>query len=76
MEFGVVGKHYETPCIGTHPPGMALNRLLVDVGRFRSFLHKWGLAPSAACEWAQKNKPSTMLSSNTQCIDSSMDCTT
>ena len=46
------------PDIGTHPPGMSLpktawvrfNRLRTGVGRFRSCLHKWGMAPSAACE--------------------------
>jgi len=46
------------PDIGTHSPGMALlrtawvrlNRLRIGVGRFRSCLHKWGMASSAACE--------------------------
>jgi len=34
-----------------------LNRLRTGVGRFRSCLHKWGMAPSAACECdAKKNK--------------------
>jgi len=45
------------PDIGTQPPGMALprtvwvwlNHLCTSVGRVRS-LHKWGMAPSAACE--------------------------
>jgi len=47
------------PDTGTHPPGMALprtawvhrlNRLRTGVGTFPSCLHKWGIAPSAACE--------------------------
>ena len=47
------------PDTGTHPfPGMTLprkawvrlNRLRTGVGRFRSCLYKWGMAPSAACE--------------------------
>jgi len=46
------------PDIGTHTPRLALprivrvrsNRLRTGVGRFRSCLHKWGMAPSAACE--------------------------
>jgi len=57
-----VGEHYETlhfhPDTGTHSPGMALtrtawvrlNRLRTGLGRFCSCLHKWGMAPSAACE--------------------------
>ena len=60
-----------------HPPGMALprtawvrlNRLRTGVGRFSSCLYKWGMACSAACELAQKNKPSTMLFSNVQSVD-------
>jgi len=44
--------------VGTHLLGMArpitalipLNRLRTGVGRFRSCLCKWGMAPSAACE--------------------------
>jgi len=63
MEYGVVGEHYTRlrtfiPDIGTHPPGMALrtvwvrrNRFRTGVGRFRSCLHKWGMAPFAACEY-------------------------
>jgi len=46
------------PDTGTHPPGMALprrawvrlNRLRTGVGRFCSYLYKWGMASSAACE--------------------------
>ena len=61
MECGVVAEHYETPYlhpdIGTHPPGMALPRtawvrnyrFCTVVGRFRSCLHKWGMAPSMDC---------------------------
>jgi len=65
---------------GTHTRGMTLPRrdwfgALVRVGRFRSCLHKWGVASSAAVSVAQKNKPSTMLSSNIQPIDLLVDCT-
>ena len=71
------------PDTGTHPPGMTLprtarvrlNRLRTAVGRFRSCLYKWGMAFSATCECGQKNRPSTMLSSNVQSIDLPMDCT-
>ena len=50
--------------IGTHLPGMALpkkawvrlNCLRTGVGRFHSCLHKWGMAPSAACEFGQRCK--------------------
>ena len=63
--------------IGTHPPGMALlktarfrlDRLHIRLGRFRSCLHKWIMAPSAA--WllvAQKNRSLTMLSFTVQSI--------
>jgi len=46
------------PDVGTHPPWTALpriawdrlNRLRTGVERFRSYLHKWGMSPSAACE--------------------------
>ena len=46
------------PDADPHPPGMSLarfawvrlNRLRSGVGRFRSDMHKWGLAPSAGCE--------------------------
>jgi len=46
------------PDTGTHTPGMTLprkawvrlNRLRTGVGRFRSYLYKWGMASSAACE--------------------------
>jgi len=46
------------PDFGTHLPGMALPRtkwvrlncLRAGIGRFRFCLHKWGMAPSAACE--------------------------
>ena len=46
------------PDTGTHTPGMdlprtvwvRLNRLHTGVGRFRSYLHKWGMVYSAACE--------------------------
>jgi len=44
--------------IGTHPLGMALlrtarfglDRLHISLGRFLSFLHKWIMALSAACD--------------------------
>jgi len=51
-----------------------LNRLRTGVGRFRSCLYKRGMASSAPVRVAQKNKPSTMLSSNDQSIDLPMDC--
>ena len=46
------------PDTGTNSPGIALsrtawvriNRLRSDVGRSRFYLHKWGMASSAACE--------------------------
>ena len=46
------------PHTGTHTPGMTLprrawvrlNRLRPGVGRFRSYLYKWGMDSSAACE--------------------------
>jgi len=44
-----------------------LERLGTDVGRFRSCLYRWVIVASAACELAQKNKPSTMLSVVLQC---------
>ena len=37
-------------------------------------LDKWGMASPAAVSVVQKNKPSTMLSSNVQLIDIPMDC--
>ena len=49
--------------IGTHPPGMALprtaqvrlDRLHIRLGRFRSCLHKWNIAPSASCDlWRRR----------------------
>ena len=43
--------------------------------RFRSCLYKWGMTSSAVVSVAQKNKPSTMLSSNVQSIDLFMNCT-
>jgi len=60
MECGMVGEHYKAPHFHPphwHPPsrnGPAktawLNRLRTSVGRFLSCLHKWGMAPSVACE--------------------------
>jgi len=60
------------PNIGTHFPGMTLprtawvrlNRLRTGVGRFRSCLYKWGMAPSAVCECgAEKQKSRPMMRS-------------
>jgi len=55
-------------------PWVPLNPLRTGVGRFRSCLHKWCVASSAALSMAYKNKPSTILSSNIQPIDLPMDC--
>jgi len=65
------------PDTGTHSPGMSLpNRLRTGVGRCRSCLYKWGMEwpPQRPESVAQKNKPSTLLSSNVQSIDLPMDC--
>ena len=61
VDWGVGGQNHKTPHFHTrhrHPPGMTLpkrarvrlNRLRTGVGRFRSCLYKWVMAPSAACE--------------------------
>ena len=80
MECGKFGERFET--FIPDPPfwnGPAknnvwprLNRSRTGVGRFCSCLHKWPLLRPASV--AQKNKPSTMLSSNVQSIDLPMDC--
>jgi len=52
------------PDVGTHLHGTALprtawvrlNRLRIGVGLFRSCLHEWGMAPSAACECGAEEK--------------------
>ena len=51
------------PDTGTHPPGMALPRTawvrlnrLLTFGHFRSCLHKWGMASSAAFECDAKEQ--------------------
>ena len=62
----------------THPPGMTLprtarvqlNHICTGVGRFRSCIHKWVSPPLQPVSVVQKNKPSTMLSSNVRSIDS------
>jgi len=44
---------HRLPLLGITLPRTAwdqLNRLYARVGRFRSCLHKWGMASSAACE--------------------------
>jgi len=72
MECGVGGQPHKTLHFNSRhrymPPGMTLptrawvrlNRLRTGVGRFRSCLHKWGMAPSAACEcgawWGRTNR--------------------
>jgi len=53
-----------------------LNSLRTGVGRFCSCLHKWVCSLLRLVSVAQKNKPSTMLSSNVQSIYLPMDCTT
>jgi len=66
--------------IGTHPLGMALlktarfrlNRLHIRLGRFRSCLHKWIMALSAACDlWRRRTDrwPCCPSLSNPSCID-------
>jgi len=89
MECGVSGQSHKTPHFHPrhrHPtprvnlPRTAwvrLNRLRTGVGRFCSYLYQWRMASSAACECgaAEKNTPSTMLSSNVQSIDLLVDCT-
>ena len=58
MECGVVGQHYETPYFHPrhrpswndreqHGSGLTAS---ASVGRFRSYLYKWGMASSGACE--------------------------
>ena len=50
--------HAFIPDVSTSPPGMhfprpawvRLNRLRTGVGLFRSTMHRWGMAPTAACE--------------------------
>ena len=50
--------------VDSHPTGMSLprrawvrlNRLRTGVGRFRSSMHKWGMAPSAICECDMENQ--------------------
>ena len=52
------------PDTGTQTPGMTLpraawvllKRLRTGVGHFRSCLHKWGMAPSAACEYGAEEQ--------------------
>jgi len=45
-------RHWYTPPRMTLPrrAWVRLNRLCTGVGRFRSWLYKWGMASSAACE--------------------------
>jgi len=42
----------ESPC----QAWVRLNRLRTGVGRVRSCLHKWGMAPSAACECGEEEQ--------------------
>jgi len=57
------------PDTSTHPLGMALprtawvrfNHLRTGVRRFRSCLHKWSMASSAACEWAAEEQTAHFL---------------
>ena len=48
-----------TPPPGRHLPRrfwVRLNHLHTGVGRFRSFLHNWGVDPSAACDCGPENQ--------------------
>ena len=56
--------------------GSGFNHLRTGVGHFRSCLHKWVRPLLKFVSVAQKNKLSTMLSSNVQSIDFPVDCTT
>ena len=51
-----------------------VNRLCTGVGCFRNGFHKWDMTPSGLVREAQKNRPSTMLSSNVQSIDFPVGC--
>ena len=37
-------------------PGVRLNRLRPNVGRFRTSLHNWGMATTAACKCGAENQ--------------------
>jgi len=71
------------PDTGTHPPGLALprtawvrhNRLRTGVGRSRSYLHKWSMAPSAACERGTEEQTVHHVVLSVQFIDLHMDYT-
>ena len=66
----------------THTPGMTLPRTAwirlncfhTSVGCFPSCLYQWVWPRIRPMSVAQKNKPSTMLSSNVQSIDLLMEC--
>ena len=68
---------------GTKPLGMTLprrtwvrlNRLRTGVRRFQSCLHRWVWTLMRPVSVEQKNKPSTLLSSNVKPINLLMDCT-
>jgi len=71
------------PDTGNHLLGMTLprtasvmfNRLCIGIGCFHCCLCRWVWLPLRTVSVAQKNEPSTMLSTNVQSIDLPMNCT-
>ena len=71
------------PDTGAHTPRMTLprrawvrlNRLRTGVGRFRSWLYKWGMASFAACECGAEDQIVDHVVLKVQSIDLPTDCT-